>query len=204
MRLFSLIAGFIATSCAALPARGATITFSDLRQDTTLGVHVHPTGPTDVPMVTGLSEVYGSTAAFLTNSVTARYYSGFATFDKPVSKITFDVQGLNDSGWRIPITVAGLENHKRVALTTVDLAPLGNVTRVTIAAPAINEVRWTGTNWVFHPYLIRDVHISFATAGHTPTTSSSSPSGVGTPVPEPGSCALFGVIGAGMLLRRRR
>ena len=202
MRLLGLITGFITTLCAVAPARAATITFSDLKQEKALGIHVNPTGPTDLPFVTGWIEVYGGTGAFLTNSPTAHYYSGTATFKNPINQITFDVSRLNNSGLGNAITLIGLENHKRVASTTVNLLPLGDITHVTLNAPEINQVVWRGTEWIFHPYVIRDVKISFAT--ESASTGSSLPSGVGSPVPEPGSASILGIAGMYALLRRRR
>lgn len=204
MRIFSLMAGCVAITCAAFSAKGTTITFADLRKDAQLGIQVHATGPTDIPFVPGLLEVYGSTDAFLANSVTSRYYSGYANFDRPVKEITFDVSRLNNSGWDSNITVVGLDDRRRVAAAIVNLAPLGEVTHVTLSAPDMTQVRWTGADWIFHPYVIRDVSVSFADVGTTPTAGSTTPSVSGAPVPEPGSCAIFSVVGAATLLRRRR
>jgi len=206
MRLFGLIWGCVTVLFFITPASGATITFSDLRADAAQGVRIQPTGPDDFPALLGLSEVYGITQAFLTNSPAAPFYSGVATFDTPATTVTFDVSRVNNSGWRNPITIIGLENHKRVASTTVNLAPLGDTTQVTITAPAINQIEWLGTDWTFHPYVVDAVHITFQTP---PVASVEPPVGVGNPdvgsaVPEPGSCAVFGLIGAGVLLRRTR
>lgn len=207
MRLFSLISGCVVTLWVVAPTRAATITFSDLRKDAALGVRIQPTGPDDLPEVLGLSEVYGSAAAFLANSATQRFYSGVATLSEPATTVTFDVARLNNSGWRNPITIAGLENHKRVAITTVNLMPLGDTTHVTITAPAIDQIKWTGTDWIFEPFVVRDVRITFqsVSVGDSESPSDGVGSGsVGSPAPEPGSCVIFSLIGAGTLLRRWR
>jgi hypothetical protein len=153
-----------------------------------------------------LSEVYGITQAFLTDSPAAPFYSGVATFDKPATTVTFDVSRVNNSGWRNPITIIGLDDHKRVAESTENLAPLGETTQVTITAQAINQIEWMGTDWTFHPYVVNAVHITFQS---DPVGSVGSPGekgnpNVGSPVPEPGSCAVLSLFGAGVLLRRMR
>lgn len=204
MRPFSLLTGCLVWLCAAFPCAGTTITFSDLRQDAAMGVHVHPTGPDNLPVVLGGWDVYGSTVAFENNTIYSRFYSGTARFDQPVSEVAFDVERLNNSGWRIPFTVVAYNNKKRVAIQTIEVDPLGDKSQLVISAPSINQIAWTGGGWIFHPYILRDFQVTF-----TPTAPSVSgadpPPVVGTPVPlpEPGAVGFFGFVSAGALLRRR-
>ncbi|HET6246321.1 MAG TPA: PEP-CTERM sorting domain-containing protein [Tepidisphaeraceae bacterium] len=211
MRYLKRCAGMMIGLSLAAAGRAETIPFSQIPlnadSSTALGIHITPTGPDSLPMVQGGLEVLGVTAPYLNNSITSQYYSGNASLDQPATDVSLDIRRAGTSTWDTPVTLTAFDKGKRVATTTVELPPLGETTRVTVSAPAIDQFSWSGPGWVLHPYYLRDLQISLAAAS-TPNVSSSGPSsGVATPsvgasLPEPGSIAL--VMAAGLFLSIRR
>jgi hypothetical protein len=206
MRYAGLILGCIVSLYVAAPAAGVTISFSDLARETAsdaaMGVTITPTGPNDIPFVQSEWEVLGATSPFLNNSTASQFYSGVATFAQPITRLTLEVARTNNSGWSNPITVTAFDNGKQEASTTVNLMPLGDWTTVTVSAPAIDKVNWSGSGWVFHPYFVRDAQVTFAPSIASPDAVGSPI--VGTPIPEPTSLALLMIVCIGALARRAR
>ena len=206
MRYVGLIVFCLASCLFVAPAAAATILFSDVARDagavSALGVHITPTGPNDIPFVQTDWEVHGATPPFLNNSTPSRYSSGVATFDQPITRLTLDVARANNSGWQNPITVTAFDQGKEVTSTNVNLMPLGDWTQITISGPAIDQVDWSGNGWVFHPYFVRDLSVTFANDVTSPKVGGSP--GVGSPVPEPASLGLVLLTCVGAVMRRRR
>ena len=180
MRYFKQVAGIVVWLGLTIPCLGESISFVNIAQDSAAedaaGIHIIPTGPANLPVVQGKSEVLGVTSGFLVDSITANYYSAKATLDHPATRLSLTVTRENNSNWYDSITLTGFDNGKRVASTKVGLPPLGDTAKVTISAPAIDQFTWDGNGWVYHPYVVARYSglltqpLVGARAGHLPIT----------------------------------
>ena len=110
----------------------------------------------------------------------------------------------NNSGWRNEVTVTAFDQGKVVATDTENLKPLGDGSQITLSAPAIDSVSWSGEGWVFHPYYVTglELKIDGQSVGSGVGTPAISTPNVGSPVPEPGTSTVM-IFFALSVLRRQ-
>ncbi len=215
MPRLNMAMGCVAVLIFVAPAQGAVIVLSDLSRNETryaaLGVHVQTDGPVSAPtLFVGEMEVLGAELPSLQRSDNAHFHSGTTTFAHPATTVTLDVNRANNSPWNSNFELAAYHHGKRVNVTVESLEPLGDMTQITVSAPLIDKIRWSGSNWVLQPYVVQDLHVGFAATAQPPASgggSSGSDGSGGTPIvgqsiPEPAMTALFTLAGAAMLLRR--
>ncbi|HZK82746.1 MAG TPA: hypothetical protein VFC46_16800 [Humisphaera sp.] len=190
--------GLVAMLYCIAPCRGTVIPFDRSKKDALLGVKINPTGPQYAPLAPNLVQFPGGEFVLVPASRAQRYYTGNATFQQPIVSVTMTIENESLADMQNDFTLVAYDHHQRIARKTITLAPAGDETRITLAAPEIDKIRWLGAGWTFHSYVITNLNVTFA------PTASASNSQVSAPAPEPGFVAVAGPVIIFLLLRRRR
>jgi hypothetical protein len=163
-----------------------------------LGVKINPTGPQYVPVLPNATEqIYGG-FGLLSIAPEARYYSATATFKQPIDSVTMTVENVDRGDYKNEFTLVAFDEGHRIERKTIRLGPSGSRTVISLTAPTIDKVKWSGDGWTFHPYIVTQMNVTFAPAAQPidPVVSSAAP--------EPGFIMVAGPLGIFLLLQRRR
>jgi hypothetical protein len=197
----SFVLGLIATLYCISPCHGTVIPFDHPKLDALLGVKINPTGPEYAPLAPALVEFPFGEFVLVPASMAERYYSGNAKFKEPIVSVTMTIENTSPGDPKNDFTLLAYDKHKRVARKTIDLGPAGDETRITLAAPAIDQIKWLGAGWAIHTYVITNLNVTFAPGA---TTSGGSGPHVSASAPEPEFVGVAGPIIILLLLRRRK
>ncbi|HWE02063.1 MAG TPA: hypothetical protein VG326_06595 [Tepidisphaeraceae bacterium] len=202
MGKYNKVFGLIAILFGVSHCHGAVILFDSAHDDAVMGVRINPTGPKYAPLAATLLQSLGVESPLFPASQAARYYSGNAVFKEPIATITMTIENASVSVAKNRFRLVAFDKRHRVAVKRVVLSSIGDNLPITVSAPSIDKIKWSGGGWSHHAYVITNLDVTF-TAPATAPTPGQGPV-VSASAPEPGFIFVGAPIFLFGLTRRRR